>query len=253
MKRAKKKVKASAKKARGMKRAEKKSKGSALGRETFRFFAELARNNRKEWMDANRDRYQECVVAPMRALLEELTPAIRELDSGFVITGRTNENFSRINRDIRFAKDKTPYHLRIYLKVQEPGDGERAQLYVGVNREVVTAGFRIYGGSKIKESALYKFGIQRALANPEWAAAQKKRLGKKYESYWHSMERGEWTKNAGWPATAEEWSGARAWIVRRVMKPSDATRPAFVGEVVRIFRDVYPLARFASGAQWKPS
>ena len=241
-----------------MKRAKQKGKvgakaaGSPLTKETFRFFAALARNNRKEWMDANRERYQECVVAPMRALLEALSPAIRELDDALVITGRTNENFSRINRDIRFAKDKTPYHTRIYLKLQEAGDGERAQLYVGINREVVTAGFRIYGGSKIKGSALFKFGIQRALGNPEWVAAQRKRLGKKYECYWHAMEKGDWTKKSGWPASAEEWTGVRAWIVRRTMKPSDAMRPGFVKEVEKIFRDVYPLARFASGESWKP-
>ncbi|HET9400975.1 MAG TPA: DUF2461 family protein [Candidatus Acidoferrales bacterium] len=231
--------------------AAKSSKKSPLTKETFRFFAQLARNNRKEWMDANRERYQECVVAPMRALLEALSPAIRELDDALVITGRTNENFSRINRDIRFAKDKTPYHTRIYLKVPDSTDGEGAELYVGVNREVVTAGFRIYGGSKIKESPLFKVGIQRALANPEWVARQKKRLGKKYESYWHSMERGDWTKNAGWPSGADEWSGARAWIVRRTMKPSEAMRPGFVNEVTRIFRNVYPLAKFASGKNWR--
>lgn len=240
-----------------MKSAKKKTKakvkaaGSPLTKETFRFFAQLARNNRKEWMDANRERYQECVVAPMRALLEALSPAIRDLDEELVITGRTNENFSRINRDIRFAKDKTPYHTRIYLKVQEAGDGERAQLYVGISREVATAGFRIYGGSKIKSSALFQYGIQRALENPEWIAMYQKRLGKKYESYWHSMEKGEWTKNAGWPASADDWSGVRAWIVRRVMKPSDAMRPGFVTEVARIFRDVHPLAKFASGKSWK--
>ena len=228
-----------------------KAAGSPLTRETFGFFAALARNNRKEWMDANRERYQECVVAPMRALLESLTPAIRELDVGLVITGRTNENFSRINRDIRFAKDKTPYHTRIYLKVPDSAEGDGAELYVGVNREVVTAGFRIYGGSKIKESPLFKLGIQRALAHPEWVAGQKKRLGKKYESYWHSMGHGEWTKNAGWPGTAEEWSGVRAWIVRRVMKPSGAMKAGFVRDVGRVFRDLYPLARFASGKEWK--
>lgn len=230
-----------------------REQNNPLTKATFRFFAELGRNNSKEWMDANRERYHECVVAPMRALLEALTPAIRELDDALVITGRTNENFSRINRDTRFAKDKTPYHTRIYLKVPDSASGEGAELYVGVNREAVTAGFRIYGESKIKESPLFKLGIQRALANPGWVARQKKRLGKKYESYWHSMERGEWTRNAGWPATPEEWSGMRAWIVRLTMKPSDAMRPEFIADVGRVFRDVYPLARFASGVEWKGS
>lgn len=82
-------------------------------------------------------------------------------------------------------------------------------------------------------------------------AGQKKRLARTYESYWHSMRKGEWTKNAGWPATAEEWSGVRAWIVRRTMTPAEAMGPGFVAEVGRIFRDVYPLVRFVSGEKWK--
>jgi len=83
-------------------------------RATFQFFRDLARNNKKVWMDANRERYQEFVVRPFRRLLEEVSPAVLQLDSRFDTTGRTGSNFSRINRDIRFAKDKTPYRAHMY-------------------------------------------------------------------------------------------------------------------------------------------
>src|SRR5438445_11598215 len=82
---------------------------SIIGRDTFRFFRDLARNNRTEWMEANRDRYKECVVQPMRALCEELTPELLRLDSRVDCRGRTGANFSRINRNTHFAKDKSPY------------------------------------------------------------------------------------------------------------------------------------------------
>ena len=52
-------------------------------RETFRFFRDLARHNQKTWMDANRERYQECVVQPFRRLLEATAPAVLALDSRF--------------------------------------------------------------------------------------------------------------------------------------------------------------------------
>src|SRR5215469_13577787 len=87
--------------------------GEALSAATFQFFRDLSRNNTKKWMDANRARYQEHVVARVRALLDQLAPVVLRIDRGYVITGRTNENFSRINRDIRFAKDKTPYYTRL--------------------------------------------------------------------------------------------------------------------------------------------
>ncbi len=225
---------------------------SPLTPDTFRFFRELSRHNSKGWMDAHRERYRSQLVEPLRALLDALAPAVLDLDAGFVITGKTGTNFSRINRDIRFARDKTPYHTRMYLMFPDSPSGEGAQLYVGVAAGVVTAGFRIYGGSSPKTSPLGRLGQQRAIAHAAWLAQQRKRLGRKYESYWHSMEKGEWTKNPGWPATPEQWKKARAWIVRRAMKPSAATRAAFPKDVACIFKDVAPLARFASSLAWKP-
>jgi len=43
-------------------------------------------------------------------------PTVLALDDRFDATGRTGANFSRINRDIRFAKDKTLYKTQMYLK-----------------------------------------------------------------------------------------------------------------------------------------
>jgi uncharacterized protein (TIGR02453 family) len=225
---------------------------TSLPKETLAFFRGLSRNNRKDWMDANRERYRQQVVEPLRELLDTLTSAVLALDPRFVITGRTGMNFSRINRDIRFAKDKTPYHARLYVIFPDSPDGEGGQLYIGVSPDTVTAGFRIYGGSNVKNSPLGKIGQQRALANPKWLAKQKSRLGRKYESYWHSVEKGVWTKNPGWPEAPEDWKKLRAWIVRRAMKPVAATRPGFVRGVTTVFLDVVPLCQFVSSPKWKP-
>jgi uncharacterized protein (TIGR02453 family) len=217
-------------------------------RETFQFFRDLARNNRKVWMDANRERYQEFVVKPFRRFLEELSPAVLRLDSRFDTTGRTGANFSRINRDIRFAKDKTPYRAQMYLKVSAPfsGEGETGQLYAGISADAVTAGFRIYTGSKRKESALGQIAEPRILAQPNWPAQQQKKLGRRYESYWYSLEKKEWTQQKGWPRDAEDWKKLQGWIVRRKMKPSEAARTTFPQEVAKIFSELYPLLKFTS-------
>src|SRR6266446_10919934 len=125
-------------------------------RSTFQFFRDLGRHNRKEWMDANRERYQQTVVQPFRRLLDELAPKILQLDSRFDTSGRTGANFSRINRDIRFAKDKTLYKTHMYLKfsVPPPVKRETGQLYTGISADTVTAGFRIYSDGKRKESTI---------------------------------------------------------------------------------------------------
>src|SRR5258706_3933962 len=129
-------------------------KKAVIARDRLKFIKDRGRHNRKEWMDANRERYQAAIVQPFRRLLEELAPTALELDSRFDTSGRTGPNFSRINRDIRFAKDKTLYKTHMYLKfsVPAPGKRETGQLYVGLSVETVTAGLPISFGGKRNES-----------------------------------------------------------------------------------------------------
>src|SRR6266849_10924305 len=100
------------------------ARGVTITPATLRFFRDLRRNNSTEWMDANRERYRSDVVAPFRALLAALAPAALKLHPGFDTTGRTGVNFSRINRDIRFAKDKTPYRTQMYVTVLDHSASE---------------------------------------------------------------------------------------------------------------------------------
>jgi uncharacterized protein (TIGR02453 family) len=224
------------------------TKKPVFTRETFQFFKDLSRHNRKEWMEANRDRYQAAIVQPFRRLLEELAPTALELDSGFDTSGRTGANFSRINRDIRFAKDKTLYKTHMYLKfsVPAPDKRETGQLYVGLSVDTVTAGFRIYSGGKRRESTLALIAEPRVMADSRWVAKQKTRLGRRYESYWYKTLKGEWTKHSGWPVSTDDWKKIQAWIVRRKFAPSAATRASFPREAAKVFRDLYPLLRFTS-------
>jgi uncharacterized protein (TIGR02453 family) len=216
-------------------------------RETFRFFRDLARNNRTDWMEENRERYKRCVVRPFRDLCDALAPAMLRLDARFDVTGRSGANFSRINRDTRFAKDKTPYRAQMYLKFGVPfGDGEAGQLYTGVFADTVTAGFRIYSGSKRKLSALGLIAEPRVNENPRWPSQQKKRLARKYESYWYSTQKGEWTKRSGWPASPEEWKKLQGWVVRRKLGVAPALRSSFSRDLIKTFRELYPLLQFTS-------
>src|SRR5258706_13786800 len=200
------------------------TKKAVITRDTFQFFKDLGRHNRKEWMDANRERYQAAIVQPFRRLLEELAPTALELDSRFDTSGRTGPNFSRINRDIRFAKDKTLYKTHMYLKfsVPPPAKRETGQFYVGLTTDTVTAGFRIYSGGKRRESTIALIAEPRLMADSRWVAKQKARLGRRYESYWYKTVKGEGTKHSGWPVSADDGKKIKAWIVRGKVSPTAA-------------------------------
>jgi uncharacterized protein (TIGR02453 family) len=216
-------------------------------KEIFQFFRKLGRNNRKVWMDANREHYKAAVVLPFRRLCEELSPAILKLDTRFDVRGKSGANFSRINRDIRFAKDKTPYRAQMYVRFSVPlaSEMKSGQLYVGISADTVTVGFRIYGEPRRKLSPIALIAEPRIAENPKWLAQQKRRLGKKYDSYWYTTIKGNWTKNDGWP-TAADWPKLQGWIVRKRLPPHRVTHGDFCVEIGKTFCDLYPLLKFTS-------
>jgi len=222
--------------------------GAPLSPDTFRFFRELVRNNHKPWMDQNRDRYKSCVVEPFRVLLDRLAPVARKLNPRFDVSGRVGVNFSRINRDVRFARDKSPYRPHMYLHFAE-NKSDGAQLYVGVAADTVTSGFRVYGSGRT--SPIVLLARPRGRDHRKWLERQRGRL-RNYESYWYSTIQGEWTKHKGWPAKPEEWKKLQAWVVRRKFSRGAACRSGFEREAEKVFRDLYPLYRFTMQPDWKP-
>jgi uncharacterized protein (TIGR02453 family) len=75
----------------------------------LQFFIELAANNHKEWFDENRKRYEKSVKDPFKKFVDDLITETRKFDPSVTIEAK--DAIFRINRDIRFSKDKTPYKL----------------------------------------------------------------------------------------------------------------------------------------------
>lgn len=80
--------------------------------------ADLEHTNTKEFFDAHRDRFREGVVEPAKALVVDLGERLRRtVAPELVAEPRVNGSLFRINRDIRFSADKSPYktHQAIFL------------------------------------------------------------------------------------------------------------------------------------------
>ena len=107
------------------------------------FFKELAANNNKEWFDANRKRYESSVKKPFTAFVNHMLahfakydPRYKELDASACIF--------RINRDIRFSKDKTPYKL--FCSAVVSPKGKKSASVHGIYFECGPEALRVYGG-----------------------------------------------------------------------------------------------------------
>lgn len=74
------------------------------------FFKGLAANNNKEWFHDHKKQYEQAVKEPFKAFIGDLIQAVQQhYDKELDLLPK--EAIFRINRDIRFSKDKTPYKL----------------------------------------------------------------------------------------------------------------------------------------------
>ena len=80
---------------------------------TLRFFHDLDTNNNREWFAEHRERYLCDVAEPMKRLAAALISTVRELDPRIV--AEPARAVSRIYRDTRYARDKSPYRPRMWL------------------------------------------------------------------------------------------------------------------------------------------
>lgn len=83
--------------------------------EFLKFFAELESNNSKDWFHANKKRYETYVKNPMKHFVTDVIAELQKLDTE--ITVEPKKCIGRINRDIRFSKDKTPYKIRTFAHI----------------------------------------------------------------------------------------------------------------------------------------
>ena len=79
----------------------------AFSKETVRFLAGLRRNNKKEWFEAHRDDYDHHFIEPAKAFVAALAPRLARIDPAIHAEPRVNGSILRINRDVRFSKDKS--------------------------------------------------------------------------------------------------------------------------------------------------
>ena len=90
-----------------------------LQQSTFKFLKELKKNNKKEWFDANREKY-ETTKADFASLIQIVIDGFCKTDAT-LSTIKAKDCLFRINRDIRFAKDKSPYKTNFAASINAGG------------------------------------------------------------------------------------------------------------------------------------
>lgn len=104
-----------------------------LTKESLQFLDDLRANNNREWFLENKKRY-EVFKKDYHQLVSDFLDTMKPMDPALEMLEVKNCTF-RINRDIRFSKDKSPYksHLGVWLSSGFKGLN-RAGYYVHIDR-----------------------------------------------------------------------------------------------------------------------
>lgn len=114
----------------------------------FKFFDELKKNNNREWFEKNRSTYENEVKKPFRKLVEDVTEKLaKDLPE---INRDAGKAIFRINRDIRFSKDKSPYKVNMAAVFSRTGtkDQDYPGFYMHFGADEIMVGGGKYFCSK---------------------------------------------------------------------------------------------------------
>jgi uncharacterized protein (TIGR02453 family) len=90
---------------------------SSFSPELFAYLRDLKRHNRREWFLENKARYEAAVKEPALQFIADFEPHLRKISPEFLaIPKAVGGSLFRIQRDVRFSKDKSPYKTHVGIR-----------------------------------------------------------------------------------------------------------------------------------------
>lgn len=113
----------------------------------FTFFRDLRENNNRDWFQANKHRYEQQVREPLLQFITDFGVRLAEISPHYLADARkSGGSLFRINRDIRFSPDKTPYKTAagIQFRHESGKDVHAPGFYLHLEPDNVFAGCGIW-------------------------------------------------------------------------------------------------------------
>jgi uncharacterized protein (TIGR02453 family) len=123
------------------------SQFNGFPKDFFKFFAELKKNNNRDWFTANKSRYSESVVRPMGKYIVSIAPYLKRISPYYKANPKAHGgSMFRIYRDTRFSKDKTPYktHAACHFRHEAGRDAHAPGFYLHIEIDRVSIGGGIW-------------------------------------------------------------------------------------------------------------
>ncbi|KAA1247683.1 DUF2461 domain-containing protein [Aquimarina sp. RZ0] len=101
------------------------------------FFKELSQNNHKDWFHQHKKRYENSVKKPFTSFITKMIEEIQRYDASVQVDAK--DCILRINKDIRFSKDKSPYNIHYTAFISKAGRKDKSipGIFIRFSPEVV--------------------------------------------------------------------------------------------------------------------
>jgi len=209
------------------------------------FLDELSVNNNKEWMDAHRGQYEEA-KGEFKQLISHLLGELTFIDEG--LQGLSPKDcIFRINRDIRFSKDKSPYKNNFGAYMSEGG---KKSPNAGYYLHVQPRGESFIGGGMYHPDTDTLAKVRQEI---DYNAAELKNIvsGEHFKKYYSTIQ-GDMLKKApkGYPTDHPniELLKLKDYIVIHKLSDEELTAPDFKERALEMFGAMEPFVRYLNVA-----
>jgi uncharacterized protein (TIGR02453 family) len=215
---------------------------------TLQFLKQLKKNNNKAWFDANRKKY-EAAKADFASLIQIIIDNFCRTDTTLSSLSAKDCLF-RINRDVRFAKDKSPYKTNFGASINTGGKKSfKAGYYLHIEPGNSFVGGGLYDPfpdilKKVRQEIDYNFEeFKNIISNKKFKAAYTKGLSKDGEVSLTRPPKGYDENNP-----AVEYLKLKSVIAMAPLTDEQITDKKFASTVVKAFEALHPLIVFLNNA-----
>ncbi len=217
----------------------------------FTFLTELRLHNDREWFARNKERYVRDVRDPMLRFIADFAPTLKKLAPRLVADPRpVGGSMFRINRDTRFASDKTPYktNAAAHFRHQAGRDVHGPAFYLSLDPDVVDVGGGVWHPEPEPLLLIRKSLLARTAA---WKRAVGTPAMRRLSVWGERLKRTPRGFPEDHPLDELLRQKDLAWGVELVER--DAISPRFPARVAEVYRAMLPVMKLlaqATGVAW---
>jgi uncharacterized protein (TIGR02453 family) len=218
---------------------------AGFGPKALAFFTALKFHQDKAWFEENKALYQSDVLEPMVALLDDLTEAFAKNKIPLKADGK--RSIFRIHRDVRFAKDKSPYKTHCGATLTRFGGKlDQGLVYLHIDPEgcFMAAGFHMLEPAELAK-VRQVIAARPAKVKAMQAALEKGKLALTSEFQLSRVPRGFEALKGG---PLDGIVRLKSFLVEEPMREAEIRSPKLAGAIVDFTQRARPLLEFGWAA-----